>query len=58
MRLLVLAGNTAARRFYERHRGELVETLAKPMPDGTAPTVCRYLWHDPAQHLAALPAEE
>lgn len=57
MHLLVLAGNAAARRFYERHGGELVETLAKPMPDGTAPTVYRYLWRDPARHLAALPPE-
>ena len=57
MHLLVLAGNTAARRFYERHGGQLVETLAKPMPDGTAPPVCRYRWHDPAGHLAALPSE-
>jgi ribosomal protein S18 acetylase RimI-like enzyme len=57
MHLLVLAGNTAARRFYERHGGQLVETLAKVMPDGTTPTVCRYLWRDPARHLAALPVE-
>lgn len=57
MHLLVLEGNTAARRFYERQGGELVETLAKPMPDGSAPPVCRYRWRDPARYLAALPAE-
>lgn len=57
MHLLVLEGNMAARRFYERHGGELVETLAKPMPDGTSPPVCRYLWRDPGQSLAALPAD-
>lgn len=57
MHLLVLAGNTAARRFYERHGGELAETLNKSMPDGATLPVCRYLWRNPAQHLAAQPAE-
>ncbi len=56
MHLLVLEGNTAARRFYERHGGELVETLAKGLPDGSAPSVCRYLWRDPAHHLIGVSA--
>jgi len=58
MHLWVLAGNTAARRFYVRHGGELVEHATKHLPDGSMPPVCRYLWRDPARLRAALPSEE
>jgi hypothetical protein len=52
MHLLVLEGNTTARRFYERHGGALVETLSRPMPDGGTPRVVRYRWADLARLLA------
>ena len=58
MHLFVLAGNTAARRFYARHGGEAVEHATKHLPDGSMPPVCRYLWRDPARLRAALPSEE
>lgn len=47
MHLWVLESNHAARRFYERHGGALVEQAIKSLPDGSAPAVCRYLWRDP-----------
>ena len=53
MHLWVLAANSAARRFYERHGGELVEQAVKPMPDGSTPAVCRYLWHEPGRLATA-----
>jgi len=53
LHLWVIAANTAARRFYERHGGALVEQAAKRMPDGAQPTVCRYLWREPARLLGA-----
>ncbi len=51
LHLLVFECNVAARRFYERHGGELVETLTKLMPDGGTPRVARYQWRDPARLL-------
>ena len=58
MHLFVLAGNTAARRFYARHGGEAVEHTTKHLPDGSTPPVYRYLWRDPARLRAALLGEE
>lgn len=57
MHLLVFEGNTAARRFYERHGGALVETLTRRMPDGGTPRVVRYRWHDPTRLLATVAAD-
>jgi RimJ/RimL family protein N-acetyltransferase len=57
LHLLVFERNVAARRFYERHGGERVETLTKLMPDGGTPRVARYLWRDPARLLAVAPAD-
>lgn len=56
LHLLVIERNTAARRFYERHGGALVETLVKSLPDGSTPHVVRYQWPDPARLLAATAA--
>jgi hypothetical protein len=53
MHLWVLAANRAARRFYERHGGALVEQAVKPMPDGSMPAVCRYLWRNSGRLAAA-----
>lgn len=53
MHLWVLAANSAARRFYERHGGTLVERAVKPMPDGSTPAACRYLWREPGRLAAA-----
>jgi GNAT superfamily N-acetyltransferase len=55
--LLVLEGNAEARRFYERHGGELVETLTKPMPDGSNLPVCRYHWQEPGGLFTTLPSQ-
>lgn len=49
MHLWVLAVNSAARRFYERHGGTLVEQAVKPMPDGSLPAVCRYISREPGR---------
>jgi hypothetical protein len=46
MHLWVLAATSAARHFYERYGGGLVEQAVKAMPDGSTPTVCRYLWRE------------
>lgn len=53
MHLWVLAASSAARRFYERHGDALVERAIKPMPAGSTPTVCRYLWHEPGRLATA-----
>jgi GNAT superfamily N-acetyltransferase len=53
MHLWVLADNRAARRFYERYGGELIEQATKLMPDGSKPAVCRYLWREPGRTVVA-----
>lgn len=55
LHLLIFARNVTVRRFYERHGGELVETLTKLMPAGGTPRVVCYLRRDPARLLAEPP---
>jgi GNAT superfamily N-acetyltransferase len=44
MHLWVFEANTRARRFYDRHGGEVTERAVKPMPGGVERAVLRYVW--------------
>jgi hypothetical protein len=44
MHLWVMEGNTAARRFYDRHGGSVAERTIADVGPGTALAVLRYVW--------------
>lgn len=54
--LFCLAGNGAARGFYERLAGRIVERLAADEPDGRRHPVLRYAWDGPAALAAGCAA--
>jgi RimJ/RimL family protein N-acetyltransferase len=55
LHLWVFEANAAARRFYERLGGMLVERAAKAMPDGVTPLACRGLWGNLPRQLTPSP---